>query len=85
MMQQVEEFCTVTAVGVYSCLWTSKVNGYWHYFSIFIILDYIELLQNTGLLKKVVGVLTTCHTQYTWDRSICIFLFDRTTLQVFVT
>jgi hypothetical protein len=20
-----------------------------------------------------VGVLTTCHTQYTWDRNICIF------------
>jgi len=32
-----------------------------------------------------VGVLTTCHTQYTWDRSICIFLFNRKTLQVFVT
>ena len=33
-----------------------------------------------------VGVLTICHTQYTWDRSICIFfLFNRTTLQVFVT
>jgi len=33
----------------------------------------------------IVGVLTTCHTQYTWDRSICVFLFNRTTLQVFVT
>jgi len=33
----------------------------------------------------IVGVLTTCHTQYTWDRSICLFLFNRTTLQVFVT
>jgi hypothetical protein len=33
----------------------------------------------------IVGVLTTCHTQYTWDRSICIFLFNRTTPQVFVT
>jgi len=33
----------------------------------------------------IVGVLTTCRTQYTWDRSICIFLFNRTTLQVFVT
>ena len=32
-----------------------------------------------------VGVLTTCYTQYTWDRSVCIFLFNRTTLQVFVT
>jgi len=20
-----------------------------------------------------VGVLTTCHTQYTWDKSICFF------------
>jgi len=33
----------------------------------------------------IVGVLTTCHTQYTRDSSICIFLFDRITLQVFVT
>ena len=33
----------------------------------------------------IIRVLTTCHTQYTWDRSICIFLFNRTTLQVFVT
>jgi hypothetical protein len=41
MMHQVEEFCTATAVGVYS-----KVKGYWHYFSTFIILDDIELPQN---------------------------------------
>jgi len=27
----------------------------------------------TGLFEMIVGVLTTCHTQYTWDRSICIF------------
>ena len=33
----------------------------------------------------IFGVLTTCHTQYTWDSSICIFLFNKTTLQVFVT
>ena len=39
----------------------------------------------TGLFQMTVGVLTTCHTQYAWDRSICIFLFNRTTLQVFVT
>jgi hypothetical protein len=39
----------------------------------------------TGLLKMTVGVLTTCHTQYTSDSSICIFLFNRTTLPVFVT
>ena len=24
--------------------------------------------ENTELLKTIVGVLTTCHTQYTWDR-----------------
>jgi len=39
----------------------------------------------TGLLQMIIGVLTTCHTQYTWDSSICIFLFNRTTHQVFVT
>ena len=32
-----------------------------------------------------VRVLTTCHTQYTTDSSICIFLFNRSTLPVFVT
>jgi len=39
----------------------------------------------TGLFETIVGVLTTCHTQYTSDSSICIFLFNRTTLPVFVT
>ena len=39
----------------------------------------------TGLLEINVCVLTTCHTQYTSDSSICIFLFNRTTLPVFVT
>ena len=39
----------------------------------------------TGLFKIIFEVLTTCHTQYTWDRSMCVFLFNRTTLQVFVT
>jgi len=33
----------------------------------------------------IVGVLTTCHTQYTWDGRICVTLFNGTTLQVFVT
>ena len=32
----------------------------------------------------IVVVLTPCHTQCAWDRSICISLFNRTTLQVFV-
>jgi len=39
----------------------------------------------TGLVKMIFGVLTTCHIQYTWERSVCVFLFNRTTLQVFVT
>jgi len=33
----------------------------------------------------IVRVLTTCHTQYTCDSSVCIILFNRTTLQVYVT
>ena len=33
----------------------------------------------------IVGVLTTFHTQYTSGKSICVLLFNRTTLQVFVT
>ena len=44
-----------------------------------------SFVRNTGLLKMIVAVLTTCHTEYTWDSSVCIFLFNRTTLQVFVT
>ena len=44
-----------------------------------------NLYKSTGLFKMTVGILTTCHTQYTSDSSICIFLFNRTTLQVFVT
>ena len=45
----------------------------------------IACTRYTGLFEMIVGVLTTCHTQYTWDRSIRSFLFNRTTLQVFVT
>jgi len=48
-----------------------------------VVLTYIPFY--TGLFKMIAGVLTTCHTQYTWDRSICVILFNRTTLQVFVT
>jgi len=39
---------------------------------------------STGLFEMIVGVLTNCHTQYTWDRNV-FFLFNRTTFQVFVT
>jgi len=49
------------------------------------VLYICTLCGSTGLFEMIVGVLTTCHTQYTWDRSICVFLFNRTTLQVFVT
>ena len=37
------------------------------------------------VIQNYCRVLTTCRTKYTRDRSICIFLFNRTTLQVFVT
>ena len=30
---------------------------------------------NTGWFEMIVGVLTTCHKQYTWDRSIRIFFY----------
>jgi len=39
----------------------------------------------TGLFEMIVGGLTTCHTQYNSVRSKCVFLFNRTTLEVFVT
>ena len=45
----------------------------------------LQLNIYTGLFAMIVGVLTTCHTQYTTDSSVCIFLFNRTTLPVFVT
>ena len=51
----------------------------------FEIQDCLMFTQCTGLFEITVGILTTCHTQYTWDRNICIFLFNRTTHQVFVT
>ena len=55
--------------------------------SVYKMLSYILLTVHpcTGLFEMIVGVLTTCHKQYACDSSICIFLFIRTTLQVFVT
>jgi len=41
-------------------------NGHWL---------FSESCKYTGLFEMIVGVLTTCHTQYTWDRSICFFIF----------
>jgi len=48
------------------------------------VLYMCTLCDSTGLFKTIVVVLTTCHTQYTSDSSKCIFLFNRTTLQVFL-
>jgi len=45
------------------------------------VLYMCTLCDSTGLFEMIVGILTTCHTQYTWDTSICIFLFNRKTLQ----
>jgi hypothetical protein len=48
--------------------------------------DVVCYVAYTGLLKMIVGVLTTCHTQYTWDRSVCIFFYlIEQNSQVFVT
>ena len=55
--------------------WFRKITTY----------HYILADVNTRLFKMIVGVLTTCHTKYTSDSNICIFLFNRKTLQVFVT
>jgi hypothetical protein len=35
----------------------------------------------TGLLKMTVGVLTTCHTQYPWDREYAVAPMDQETLK----
>ena len=45
----------------------------------------LTVLWNRELFEMIVGVLTTCHTQYTWNRRICVSLFNRTILQVLVT
>ena len=44
-----------------------------------------QLTTSTGLFEMIVEILITSHTQYTWHSSIYIFLFKRTTLQVFAT
>ena len=49
------------------------------------VLYMCTLCDSTGLFEMIVEVLKTCNTQYTSDSSICVFLFTRTTLPVFVT
>jgi len=61
-------------------------NNRWpKHVAVYTVYNKINLHVCTVLFKMIVRVLTTCHTQYTWNSSICIFLFNRTTLQVFVT
>ena len=61
--------CVMGGWGVYCEIWGSDSG----------------VVENTGLFEMIVRVLTTCHTQYTWDSSICFLLFNRTTLPVYVT
>jgi len=44
-------------------------------------ITFVQALKIQGYSKRFPS-LTTCHTQYTTDSSICVFLFNRTTLQV---
>jgi len=44
--------------------WTTSAHGF-----------QFNIMHNKKLFKMIVGVLTTCHTQYTWDRSICFFIY----------
>jgi hypothetical protein len=44
-----------------------------------------DIVINRGLFEMIVGVLTTCHPQYTWDKEYIYLLFNRKTLHVFVT
>jgi hypothetical protein len=67
--------CTRMCTGIISKLITTHRLIY---FPLFFSLD-------TGIFEMIVWVLTTYHTQYTWDRNMRIFLFNRTTIQVFAT
>ena len=49
------------------------------------VLYMCTVCDSTGFFEIPVCVLTTCHTQYTSDSNICIFIFNRTTLPAFVT
>ena len=40
------------------------------------VLYMYTVCDSTGLFKMIVGVLTTCRTQYISDSSICLFLFN---------
>jgi hypothetical protein len=60
------DVCVMCLCGVCVCVWT---NGFITLCSI----NIAVMVENTRLFEMIVGVLTTCHTKYTSDSSICIF------------
>ena len=67
--------CIVTVLTLPSWIWSYKC---WDIFVSVLTFSIYRVIENDC------WVLTTCDTQYIWDKSMCIFLSDRTTLQVFV-
>jgi len=41
------------------------------------VLYMCTLCDSTGLFEITVRVLTTCHTQYTWDRNLFLYLIEQ--------
>ena len=87
-MSCVDARCMSSACSLTVQNWTCCSKAF-HVFANFCLIyrtfPVVSVYTHTGLFEMNVGVLTTCLTQYTRDSSICIFLFNRTTLQVFVT
>ena len=53
------------AVGIFFFVISDLIWTYWKH--------SLDISVSTGLFEMIVAVLTTCHTKYTWDKSICIF------------
>jgi hypothetical protein len=68
-------FCTFLSAGTatsirvydYSFLFSTVISGLLAVTSLNVCTPWFH---NTGLFKMIVGVLTTCHKQYAWDRSV---------------
>ena len=61
---------SITQVNLIKNLWKLPVeyNTEWIFARIRLLEGVgTSLIQNTGLFEMIVGFLTTCHTQYTWD------------------
>ena len=77
--------CIHPYIHIYSLTHTF-IYSFIHSFTFSVIHSYMNAyIRIYRVIQMIVGVLTTCHTQHTSDSSICIFSFNRTTLQVFVT